>query len=62
MTVSSEYRLVIITARGNATSIRRRAVSKLASNDPVRVWGICAVRSPAVVARVYRRVDAGLNG
>jgi hypothetical protein len=61
LTVSSEYRLVIITT-GNATSIHRRAVSKLANNDPVRVLGIFTVRSPAVVARVYRRVDAELNG
>jgi hypothetical protein len=59
--VSSEYHLVIITA-GNATSIHRRAVSKLADNDPVRVLGIFVVRSPAVVARAYRRVDAELNG
>jgi hypothetical protein len=42
--------------------IRRRAVSKLASNDPVGVLGIFTVRSSAVVARVYRRVDAELNG
>ena len=61
VTVSSEYRLVIITA-GNATSIRLRAVSKLASNDPVWVLGIFTVRSSAVVACVYRRVGAGLNG
>ena len=61
MTVSSEYRLVIITA-GNATSIRLRAVSELASNDPVGVLGIFTVRSPAVMACAYQRVDAGLNG
>jgi len=52
---------VIITA-GNATSIHRRAVSKLADNDPVWVLGIFTVRSSAVVACVYRRVDAELNG
>jgi hypothetical protein len=61
LTVSLEYRLVIITA-GNAASIHRRAVSQLASNDPVRVLGIFTVRSSAVVARAYRRVDAELNG
>ena len=61
MTVSSEYRLVITTA-GNATSIRLRAVSKLASNGPVGVLGIFTVRSSAVVARVYRCVGVGLNG
>jgi hypothetical protein len=61
VTVSSEYRLVIITA-GNATSIRLRAVSKLANNDSVRVLEIFTVRSPAVMACAYRRVDAELNG
>jgi len=40
----------------NATSIRLRGASSEGKNDPVRVFGIRTVRSPAVVETVLSRV------